>query len=64
MVKNEFSSNDKLVKIIDISIIQKSRNYKKELYLKYPNDIIYKDRRKLWGIIVELYKDFYIIDLE
>ena len=61
MVKNEFSSNDKLVKITAISIIQKLREYSNEFYLNYPNDIICIEERKLGGIIVELYKDFYII---
>ena len=61
MVKNEINSNDLLVKITAISIIQKLRNYSNEFYLKYPNDIICIEKRKLGGIIVELYKDFYII---
>ena len=62
MVKNEISSNEILVKITAISIIQKLRNHSKDqFFLKYPNDIICVDKRKLGGIIVELYKDFYII---
>lgn len=62
MVKNEINSNDTLVKLTAISIIQKLEDYSKnQFFLKYPNDIICKDRKKLGGIIVELYKDFYII---
>ena len=62
MVKNEISSNEILVKITAISIIQKLRNYSKDqFFLKYPNDIICVDKRKIGGILVELYKDFYII---
>ena len=62
MVKNEINSNEVLVKITAISIIQKLRDYSKDqFFLKYPNDIICVDKRKLGGIIVELYKDFYII---
>ena len=61
MVKNEVNSNDLLVKVTAISIIQKLRNYSNQFYLKYPNDIICIEKRKLGGIIVELYKDFYII---
>ena len=61
MVKNEVNSNDLLVKVTAISIIQKLREYSNEFYLKYPNDIICIEKRKLGGIIVELYKDFYII---
>ena len=61
MVKNEVNSNDLLVKVTAISIIQKLREYSDQFYLKYPNDIICIEKRKLGGIIVELYKDFYII---
>ena len=53
--------NDIIVKITAISIIQQLRRYSKDFYLKYPNDIICIEKRKLGGIIVELYKDFYII---
>lgn len=61
MVKKDVNSNDLLVKVTAISIIQKLRNYSDQFYLKYPNDIICIEKRKLGGIIVELYKDFYII---
>ena len=61
MVKNEMNSNDLLVKVTAISIIQKLREYSSQFYLKYPNDIICIEKRKLGGIIVELYKDFHII---
>ena len=62
MIKNEINSNEVLVKITAFSIIQKLRDYSKDqFFLKYQNDIICVDKRKLDGIIVELYKDFYII---
>ena len=62
MIKNELNSNEILVKITAISIIQILRKYSKDqFFLKHPNDIICKDVKKLGGIIVELYKDFYII---
>ena len=38
--KNEFNSNDIIVKIIAISIIQQLRKYSDQFFLKYPNDII------------------------
>ena len=64
MIKNEINSNEVLVKITAFSIIQKLRDYSKDqFFLKYQNDIICVDKRKLDGIIVELYKDFYIIEL-
>ena len=61
MIRNEFNSNDIIVKITAISIIQQLRKYSDQFFLKYPNDIICIDRRKLGGILVESYKDFYII---
>lgn len=61
MIKNELNSNDIIVKITAISIIQQLRKYSDQFFLKYPNDIICIDRRKLGGILVESYKDFYII---
>ena len=62
MIKKEINSIEILVKITAISIIQKLRNYSKDkFFLKYPNDIICIDKKKLGGILVELYKDFYII---
>ena len=61
MIKNEINANDIIVKITAISIIQQLRRYSKDFYLKYPNDIICVDRRKIGGIIAEYYKDFCII---
>ena len=61
MIKNEINANDIIVKITAISIIQQIRRYSKDFYLKYPNDIICVDRRKIGGIIAENYKDFCII---
>ena len=62
MIKYEISSKEDLVKITAISIIQILRKYTKDqFFLKYPNDIICKDKRKLGGIIAESYKDFWII---
>ena len=29
--------------------------------MKYPNDLIYDENKKIGGILVEPYKDFYII---
>ena len=61
-IKNELNSNDIIVKITAISIIQQLRKYSKDqFFLKYPNDIICVDRKKLGGILVEFYKDFCII---
>ena len=62
MIKNEINNNDVLVKITAISIYQEIiKLAEKEFYLKYPNDIICKDKKKIGGIIVENYKDFIII---
>lgn len=62
MIKNELNANDVLVKITAISIIQQLRTFdKNEFFLKYPNDILCKDKKKLGGIIAEHYKDFCII---
>ncbi len=62
MIKNEINNNDVLVKITAISIYQEIIKFaEKEFYLKYPNDIICKDKKKIGGIIVEYYKDFIII---
>lgn len=62
MIKNEINNNDVLVKITAISIYQEIiKLAEKEFYLKYPNDIICKDKKKIGGIIVEYYKDFIII---
>ena len=62
MIKNELDVNDVIVKITAISIIQQLRQFaKNEFFLKYPNDILCKDKKKLGGIIAEKYKDFCII---
>ena len=61
MVLNEISSKDILVKLTAISIIQILVKYSNEFFLKYPNDIICKDKKKMGGIIAENYKDFWII---
>lgn len=61
MIKNEVRSEDILVKLTAISIIQILRNYSKEFFLKYPNDIICKDNKKMGGIIAKNYKDFWNI---
>ena len=61
MIKNEISSKDILVKLTAISIIQILVKYSNEFFLKYPNDIICKDKKKMGGIIAENYKDFWII---
>ena len=62
MIKNnDINTKDDLVKITAISIIQILKNYSDEFFLKHPNDIICKDKRKLGGIIAENYKDFWII---
>ena len=62
MIKNELNNNDTLVKITALSIYEQIVKYaKNEFYLKYPNDIICKDKKKLGGILVEDYKDFAII---
>ena len=61
MINNEISSKDILVKLTAISIIQILIKYSNEFFLKYPNDIICKDKKKMGGIIAENYKDFWII---
>lgn len=62
MIKNELNANEVIVKITAISIIQQLRKFaKNEFFLKYPNDILCKDKKKLGGIIAEYYKDFCII---
>ena len=62
MIKNELNDNDTLVKITALSIYEQIVKYaKNEFFLKYPNDIICKDNKKLGGILVEDYKDFAII---
>ena len=38
-----------------------NRYTKGQYFLKYPNDIVCKDKNKIGGIIAEEYKDFYII---
>ena len=59
MIKNELNDNDILVKITAISIYEQIIKYSKnEFFLKYPNDIICKDKKKLGGILVQFYKDF------
>jgi biotin-(acetyl-CoA carboxylase) ligase len=61
-IKNELNNNDIIVKITAISIMEELNRYTKNKYfLKYPNDIICKDKNKIGGIIAEEYKDFYII---
>ena len=61
-IKNELNNNDIIVKITAISIMEELNRYTKDQYfLKYPNDIICKDKNKIGGIIAEEYKDFYII---
>ena len=61
-IKNELNNNDIIVKITAISIMEELNRYTKDqYYLKYPNDIICKDKNKIGGIIAEEYKDFYII---
>ena len=61
-IKNELNNNDIIVKITAISIMEELHRYIKDQYfLKYPNDIICKDKNKIGGIIAEEYKDFYII---
>ena len=61
-IKNELNNNDIIVKITAISIMEELNRYIKDQYfLKYPNDIICKDKNKIGGIIAEEYKDFYII---
>ena len=62
MIKNELNNNDILVKITALSIYEQIIKYaKKEFFLKYPNDILCKDKKKLGGILVQDYKDFAII---
>lgn len=62
MIKNELNENSIIVKITAISIIQQLRQYApNEFFLKYPNDILCRDKKKLGGIIAETYKDFCII---
>ena len=62
MIKNELNNNDTLVKITALSIYEQIVKYaKNEFYLKYPNDIICKDKKKLGGILVEDYKDLKIL---
>ena len=62
MIKNELNANDIIVKIAAISIVQQLRVFDKdEFFLKYPNDILCKDKKKLGGIIAQNYKDFCII---
>ena len=61
-IKNELNNNEIIVKITAISIIEELYRYTKDQYfLKYPNDIICKDKNKIGGIIAEEYKYFYII---
>ena len=61
-IKNELNNNDIIVKITAISIMEELNRYTKDqYYLKYPNDIICKDKNKIGGIIAEEYKDFSII---
>ena len=62
LIKNELNNNDIIVKITAISIMEELNRYtKNKFFLKYPNDIICKDKNKIGGIIAEEYKDFYII---
>ena len=61
-IKNELNNNDIIVRITAISIMEELNRFAKAQYfLKYPNDIICKDKNKIGGIIAEEYKDFYII---
>ena len=62
MIKNEINSNDIIVKITAISIIEQLKKFSyNQFFLKYPNDIICVDKCKMGGIIAEYYKDFCII---
>lgn len=62
ILKNEINNKDIIVKITGISILQEMVKYNKDqIFLKYPNDIICIDNKKMGGILVQEYKDFYII---
>ena len=61
-IKNEVNNKDIIVKITAISIIQEIIKINKDdFFLKYPNDILCIENKKLGGVLVEPYKDFYII---
>ena len=62
LLKNEINNKDTVVKLTVISILQELIKYnKEEIFLKYPNDIVCKENKKMGGVLVQEYKDFYII---
>lgn len=62
IIKNEVCNKDIIVKITAISIIEELLKINKDdFFLKYPNDILCTENKKLGGILVMEYKDFYII---
>ena len=65
LINSDLKESKILVKITSISIIQQLNNYaKNQFFLKYPNDILCKDKCKFGGILAQKYKDFYIIEFE
>ena len=64
MIRNELNDKDILVKITAISIYEQIIRYAKgEFFLKYPNDILCIDNKKLGGVLVQTYKDFAFIGI-
>ena len=62
ILKNEINNKDMIVKITVVSIVQELAKYnEKEIHLKYPNDIVCIENKKMGGVLVQEYKDFYII---
>ena len=62
LIKTEFRDEQILVKITAISIVQQlNKLVDNQFFFKNPNDILCKDKCKLGGILIQKYKDFYII---
>ena len=61
-IPDELNDNNIIIQITSVSIIQYFDQLSQgEFLLKYPNDILCKDRHKLGGIIAETYKNYMLI---
>ena len=64
MIKNEFKDKDIFIKLVSISIYDLLDKYAcGEFLLKYPNEIICKDGKKIGEILIEMYNDFINVEV-
>lgn len=62
MIIDDINDNNIIVKVVSISIYEILSEYiNDKIFLKYPNNILCKDKKKIGGIIVEDYKKFILI---